>query len=58
MQLELSWVILCLSRVITGVYHGLSRVILCFTSYFVFNIADLSHSPGVVDYHLLLRQET
>ena len=30
----------------------------CFTSFFVFRIADLPLSPGVVYYHLLLRQET
>ena len=30
----------------------------CFTSYFVFSVAVLPHSPGVVYYHLLLRQET
>ena len=30
----------------------------CFTSYFVFSIAVLPHSPGVVYYHLLLRPET
>ena len=30
----------------------------CFTSYFVFSIAVLPHSPGVVYYHLLLRRET
>ena len=29
----------------------------CFTSYFVFSIAVLPHSPGVVYYHLLLRRE-
>ena len=33
-------------------------LIVCFTSYFVFSIAVLSHSPGVVYYHLLLRRET
>ena len=33
-------------------------LIVCFTSYFVFSIAVLPHSPGVVYYHLLLRQET
>ena len=32
--------------------------IVCFTSYFVFCIAVLPHSPGVVYYHLLLRRET
>ena len=32
--------------------------IVCFTSYFVFSIAVLPHSPGVVYYHLLLRRET
>ena len=30
-------------------------VCVCFTSYFVFSIAVLQHSPGVVYYHLLLR---
>ena len=30
----------------------------CFTSFFVFRIADLPHNPGVVYYHLLLRRET
>ena len=30
----------------------------CLTSFFVFHIADLPHSPGVVYYHLLLRRET
>ena len=29
-----------------------------FYSYFVFSIAVLPHSPGVVYYHLLLRRET
>ena len=33
-------------------------LIKCFTSYFMFSIAVLSHSPGVVYYHLLLRLET
>ena len=33
-------------------------VVVCFTSFFVFCIADLPHSPGVVYYHLLLRRET
>ena len=33
-------------------------VFLCFTNYFVFSIAVLPHSPGVVYYHLLLRGET
>ena len=32
--------------------------IVCFTSYFVFSIAVLPHSPEVVYYHLLLRRET
>ena len=30
----------------------------CFTRYLVFSIAVLPHRPGVVYYHLLLRQET
>ena len=33
-------------------------LIVCFTSYFVFSIAALPHSPGVVYYHLLLRRQT
>ena len=33
-------------------------LIVCFTSYFVFRIAVLPHSPGVVYYCLLLRRET
>ena len=33
-------------------------LIVCFTSYFVFSIAILPHSPGVVYYHLLLRRVT
>ena len=33
-------------------------LIVCFTSYFVFSITVLPHSPGVVYYHLLLRRET
>ena len=33
-------------------------LIVCFTSYFVFSIAVLPHSPRVVYYHLLLRRET
>ena len=33
-------------------------LIVCLTSYFVFRIAVLPHSPGVVYYHLLLRRET
>ena len=33
-------------------------LIVCFTSYFVFGIVVLPHSPGVVYYHLLLRRET
>ena len=33
-------------------------LVVCFTSSFVFSIAVLPHSPGVVYYHLLLRRET
>ena len=33
-------------------------LVVCFTSYFVFSIAVLPHSPGVVCYHLLLGRET
>ena len=33
-------------------------LIVCFTSYFMFSIAVLPHSPDVAYYHLLLRQET
>ena len=32
--------------------------LVCFNSFFVFCIADLPHSPGVVYHHLLLRRET
>ena len=32
--------------------------LVCFTSYFMFSIAVVPHSPGVVYYHLLLRRET
>ena len=39
-------------------YDKKKILIVCFTSYFAFSIAVLSHSPGEVDYHLLLRQET
>ena len=42
--------------VIDGIF--LFFLIVCFTSYFVFSIAVLTHSPGVVYYHLLLRRET
>ena len=35
-----------------------NKFILCFTSYFMFSIAVLPHSPGVVYYYLLLRRET
>ena len=34
------------------------KKIVCLTGYFVFSIAVLPHSPGVVYYHLLLRRET
>ena len=33
-------------------------LIVCLTSYFMFSIEVLPHSPGVVYHHLLLRQET
>ena len=33
-------------------------MIVCFTSYCVFSMAFLPHSPGVVYYHLLLKRET
>ena len=42
--------------ILTG--QAVSFFLLCFTSFFVFRIADLPHSPGVVYYHLLLRRET
>ena len=58
----------CLLQLITvdpeGKVWSLSPVfilfflIVCLTSYFVFSIAVLPHSPGVVYYHLLLRRET
>ena len=35
-----------------------SFLIVCFTSYFVFRMAVLPHSPGVVYYHQLLRRGT
>ena len=35
--------------------HFFFFLIVCFTSYFVFSIAVLPHSPGVVYYHLMLR---
>ena len=38
--------------------EGGGGTLVCFTSYFVFSIAVLPHSPGVVYYHLLLRRET
>ena len=41
-----------------GLGNGNFFLIVCFTSYFVFSIAVLPHSPGVVTYHLLLRRET
>ena len=37
---------------------GIFFFLVCFTSFFVFHIADLPHSPGVVSYHLLMRRET
>ena len=40
------------------VVHVIVFLIVCLTSYFVFSIAVLPHSPGVVYYHLLLRRET
>ena len=33
-------------------------LMVCFTSYFMPRTAVLPHSPGIVYYHLLLRQET
>ena len=50
-------------RETAGTYSPLTQVgffflIVCLTSYFVFSIAVLAHSPGVVYYHLLLRRET
>ena len=39
-------------------WHFFFFLIVCFTSYFVFSIAVLQHSLGVVYYHLLLRRET
>ena len=44
---------------VTGIkVHELFLSIVCFTSYFMFSIAVLPHSPGVVYYHLLLKRET
>ena len=42
----------------TGGSSSFFFLIVCFTSYFMFCIAVLPHSPGVVYYHLLLRRET
>ena len=42
----------------TSSFFVLVFSIVCFTSYFVFIIAVLPHSPRVVYYHLLLRLET
>ena len=39
-------------------HHIYIFFIVCFTSYFMFSIAVLPHSPEVVNYHLLLRRET
>ena len=44
-------------NVTCGVFFYLFSTV-CFTRYFVVSIAVLPHSPGVVYYHLLLRQET
>ena len=41
-----------------GPFEPIFFKIVCFTSYFVFSIAILPHSPGVVYYNLLLRRET
>ena len=35
-----------------------SFLIVCFTSYFVFSVAVLPYSPGIVYYNLLMRRET
>ena len=40
------------------IYFFFFFLIVCFTSYFMFCIEVLPHCPGVVNYHLLLRQET
>ena len=48
-----------LLRTIANVeYYDQYVLIECFTSYFMFILAVLSHSPGVVYYHLFLRRET
>ena len=41
-----------------GRFHKGFLFIVCFTSYFVFSIDVLPHSPGVVYCHQLLRRET
>ena len=56
------------SQINHRVYHNTSLTLVfffvffvlieCFTSYFVFSVAVLPHSLGVVYYHLLLRRET
>ena len=53
------WNIGCVgSFVFVVVVFLLFFYIVCFTSYFVFSIAVLPQSPGVVYYHLLLRRKT
>ena len=39
-------------------YLKKKKIIVCFTSYVLFSMAVLPHSPGVVYCHLLLRRET
>ena len=41
-----------------GIFFFFFLILVCFTSLFVFCIADLPHSPGVVYCHLLFRRET
>ena len=54
-------VYICVLVYLFATSHNRSNILfflICFTSYFVFSIAVLPHSPGVVYYHLLLRRET
>ena len=49
---------LTLGLVLWSVFLFFAFELYVLTSYFVFSIAVLPHSPGVVYYHLLLRRET
>ena len=51
-------ILIAVNAVIVSVSLFFFFLIVCFTSYFVFSIAVLPHSPGVVYHNLLLRRET